>query len=110
MLDNEGFLYQRNHVAKGVYPIYDWSFDPKTSAPNTALTSQSQIDFEYKNAPAYVLCDNNSIYLKINVSNSDGTNTVTLTFAELFPDNTKGIEWQMNGVTFYQVPSHQILF
>jgi hypothetical protein len=109
LVDSDGYLYQKQHVTKGLYPIYDWSFDPKTGAPGTAFTQATQIDFEYKNSPTYYLVDNDAIYLEINVSNNSVANTVTPTFAELLFDEIKGFEWMMNGVTFYQVPSFQIL-
>lgn len=107
--DSQGYLYQLQHGAKGVYETYDLSFDPKTSPPGTTFTNAQIIDFDFNNSPSYYLIDNDAIWLEINVSNTSGTNTVTPTFAELMFDPDKAFEWLMNGVSFYQVPAIQVL-
>ena len=107
--DPSGYIYPLNHLQKGDYKTFDLSYDPSTPSPGSSLTQSQSIDFNLYYSPNYHIIDNDGIWLEINVSNTSGTNTVTPTFAELFFDDAKGIEFMINGSSIYQVPSTQIL-
>jgi len=104
-----GGIIRRNDLQKALHVPYDWNFDPKTIVPSTSFTSATSVDFEIRSAPNYYSEDPDSLWLEINVTETGGSNTVTPTFVENLFDEIKGVEYMVDGVTFYQVPVYQTL-
>jgi hypothetical protein len=70
---------------------------PKSSYNTNALTTPAQIDFEFKNSPAYFLKDNRSIILSIKATETGGSASVKPSFCEAFFDKNNSFEWLCNG-------------